>query len=384
MATVTEIHREVALLVEREPSSSVIFVTLRDTALISGIPTTSTATVLRETAQLNDIATDNMYARLRAVAELNDIVTQNARIFSDMRDVAELVDIATGGVRVTETPREVAEFVDRAISEVQSTLRAVAQLNDIVTTTSVTGRVLRETARIIDRSSPSAGLTIREVAPVTGVATPVAFARTIIRELAQLNETTTSSARPSALLRETAGLTSVISSVLTVAEVIREVAFLNDRAVPPSYGRAYTCCIQTWGMSVFENFPFLRMAGNYASGDNLWRLDNATDYGTVIDSYILTGKLDMGSGTRKRMSAVYVNGSAAAPLDVTVTGEVNGVETSHIYTMELRDQANYRNNRALVGKGFRGRYMQVKIGGSGITYALVSAEADVAASERRI
>lgn len=155
-------------------------------------------------------------------------------------------------------------------------------------------------------------------------------------------------------------------------------------ARPFGYGTAYTCSITSWGMSSFTNFPFQTMAGNYAAKENLWRLDANDDYGVPITSYIKTGVMDLGTSATKRLAAVYAAGSSDAPLSVSVTADVEGVRETYDYDLELRDQSDYRNNRALVGKGFRGRFVQFKIGGTASKYVLLTAEADVATSIRRL
>jgi hypothetical protein len=166
---------------------------------------------------------------------------------------------------------------------------------------------------------------------------------------------------------------------------LHEVFYADDRAIPPPSGRAYTCSILTWGMSTYANYPFLTQASKYAAGQNLWRLDALDDYGTPLDAWLVTGAVDLGVSRGKRPSAIYVDGSSSAPLDVWVLGDVQGVQQGYTYTLDLRDQTNYRNNRALLGKGFRSRYLQFKLRANKyLGFRLLTAELDVAVSPRRV
>src|SRR5207342_1280816 len=127
---------------------------------------------------------------------------------------------------------------------------------------------------------------------------------------------------------------------------LHETFYVDDRAGPPASGRAYTCHIINWGMSTYQNYPFLTQAANYAAGQNLWRLDAVDDYGKPIASWIMTPKVDIGTAHGKRPSVLYAAGSSLEPLTLTVYGDVDGVLKNFDYTLELRDQTNYRNNRA--------------------------------------
>lgn len=385
MATVTQITREVALLVEREPRSVWVFKALREVGTLNDVSTPINNRRLREVAQLNDHYYTRSWAQLREVAQLNDATTQRVRRSFTQRESARLSSRAAGGVRVVTTLREVARLYDNArLANPSGTLHEVARLNDVPRPKLYARRTLRETAKLKSRAVVPVGAVVREVAQLNDVSRPRIYARPLVREVAQLDSRLAGSVRNRNSLREVARFKSRTSNRLQSSGVLHEVGYVADTAVPPSYGRAYTCSIITWGMSTLSNFHFRTMAGKYGAGENLWRLDAADDYGVPISSHITTGIKDFGADQMKRLSAVYVAGSADAPVTVDVLADVAGAKQTFSYPLDLRDQTDYRNNRALVGKGFRSRFAQFRIGATAVKYKLLSADADVAVTARRL
>lgn len=384
MPTVTEITREVAVFVTHEPSSVWVFSPTREVALLNDTPTVTPFAVEREVAVLNDTATGTGTALLLESALLNDVPTPAVSFVRILRDTALLTSRTVAGVRVTDSLREVATLNDAASSDLAVTLRETAELNDPVTPTVTARQNLRETALLLSRPVIPVAVTAHEVALLGDAASPQIVARQTARDTALLNDSQTAGAARRDVLRDVARLNDEVSTVVQGGSVLRDVAYIFDTPVPPLYGRAYTCSIAEWGMSTLSNYSFLTMAGNFAAGQNLWRLNATTDNGTAITSYIKTGVVDMGASQVKRLTAVYVAGTADAPLTISVTGDVNGQVATHAYQLELRDQTNYRNNRALIGKGFRGRFAQFKIAGTGVKYSLLAAEADTSVTARRV
>lgn len=385
MATVTENVREVALLVEREPSSVWIFAPLREVAQLGESVTVTPATTQREVGQLNDSAVGAAFALLTEVAQLNDSSAGSTRRTRILREVAQFKSQALAQARITATLREVAQVNDTALFEAKLALRDTALLNDAVSPSTTARPTLRETAQLLSRHVVPVSFTVRDVATLNDAAAPRSVARRLERDVAQLNDILIARVLQRAELRDVAQLSDRITTIVQGgAAVLRDVAYLADNPVPPPYGRAYTCSIVTWGMSTLSNFKFTTMAGNFAAGQNLWRLDADDDYGTPISSHITTGVLDMGAAQNKRLTAVYVAGTADGELTLTVMGDVDGQKASYGYPLEVRDQNDYRNNRTLVGKGFRSRFVQFKIGATAIKYRLLSAEADVSVTARRL
>lgn len=418
MAIVTQIQREVALLVAREPRNDFVFF-MREVAQLGELATVTPVTVAREVAQLNDYATNNLLPLLRETAFLATLVSRSVSWARTDRDVARLRSSVTYGVRSTELVAEVAQLNDNADGSARPSLRDTAIVRGAAYPTAVVRRSLLEQAKLRGAAVTGAGLVVREVASLLDASTPGVQNAGLLREVAQLSDSSAGNLLVSVVERDVfytprnAVISPVGLFILHFIQRAREVAYLDSRiqstggvtsnqpTEPPpdtsvpgagttptpqpfGYGTAYTCSIASWGMSTFSNFPFKTMAGKFAAGDNLWRLDADDDYGVPIKSYIKTGILDLGTSKAKRLSAVYAAGSSDGPLTVSVTADVDGVRETYDYDMEMRDQSDYRNNRALVGKGFRGRFAQFKIGGSAVKYTLLTAEADVAVSTRRL
>lgn len=384
MATVTETVREVALFAAREPRSSFWFF-LREVAQLNDAVTVKPYSVMRELAYLNDSTTQQASLTEREVAVLNDRAAGTARAVRTLREVARVLDSSAGGVRVTHAVREVAQLNDLAAGSAAVGFRDTARLLSRAVGTVGIARTIREVAQLGDsaRSAPT-GL-VREVAQLNDAAPRSVRYRLNVRETAQLNDAARPVFRSANVLREVARLNDAYQTKTTTASnVLREVAYVVDTPAPPAYGRAYTCSVITWGMSTFSNYAFLTMAGQYAAGQNLWKLTGTQDNTTNISWYVKTPILDMSASQFKRLTAVYVSGTASAPLTVWVTGDVGGNKVTYDYELSVRDQTDHRNNRALVGKGFRSRYVQIAIGATDVRAKLVTAEADVALSARRI
>lgn len=383
MATVTENHREVATFVTREPRSVVEF-SMRETAELGELLTLISTSTAREVALLNDTISAQAVPYLLDTAQLSDTASSSVRAGRNVRDAAELADAAYDGNRVPSTLREVAEFVDRTDTKVGMNVLELGMLGDRATPKAYSARTAREAARLTDRAIPYFGITFREVGTLNDGVALKTRSQPLFREVGQLNDRNDGDVRQAAVLRDVVQGADRAAMTMRHRATVTEVVYGADRAEPPPYGRAYTASIASWAMSTFSNYRFLTMAGKYAAGENLWRLDAVDDYGTPITSQVTTGVMDMGAGQMKRPTAVYLAGSASEPLSVTVTGDVNGVKEVYTYPMELRDQTDYRNNRSLIGKGFRSRFIQVKIEATATQYSLLSAEMDLAVSPRRL
>lgn len=383
MATVTEITRETATLVEREPRNDWGFFLLEEVSINSTAFAAPTATQ-RESAYLSSLAYPNQYPIVRETAGLNDTPSSSVRSTVTFRETAALVSRAQGGVRLFETVREQAQLNDTTAYDLAYTLRESAELNDTATIVGTTSRTLRETVQITSRISNLATLTIRETATLNDVVSAGNRGRNDLRDSAQLNDAVRSAILVGASIRDAASVRSLVSTRLSTSPVLRERFYVADKPVTPASGRAYTCSVVTWGMSVWLSFPFETMAGDFVSTNNLWRMGGLADNGTPFESYIRTGVLDMGADRFKRISAVYATGYSDSPLTISVIGDVNGSRETFDYDMQLRDQEDYRNNRAIIGKGFRSRYIQMKIGATSVQYKLLDASADVAVTARRV
>ena len=383
MTTHTVDVRETAHFAPREPRNDFVFYMKEQLQLRTRLTIRASA-VVRDTLRARESTRTRSYTVLRETARATSIISSAIQTSMKVRDTAYLDDQLSGGARAVILVKDSAQLNDRTAQHVKARLREVLTVADRPTIRATYAATLREKFQVTDKVTSARSFTVRDS---LGAETAV-YARVIsvvqARDAATLRSRAVSVVAQLNKLRDTARLKSRASSALRSGAVVREVVYADSRAVPPAYGRAYTCSVITWGMSRFENFPFLTMTSKYAAGKNLWALNAPDDYGTPIDSHITTGVLDMGNSQLKRPTGVYAAGSSNAPLTVTVTGDVAGKKMSYDYTMELRDQMDYRNNRALIGKGFRSRFVQLRFKTNTASYRLLNAELDVATTERRI
>jgi len=383
MATVTQIQRETASFRTKEPRNDWGFF-FRDSAQLNDQVTPRASTVQRDTAELNDRTTQKKSVVWRETARFVSRSAGSVRITLTYRDSISLLSRALESIRVTRTQRDTAELNDRSSGKAPIVLRESAILNDRTTFVGKPTRTLRDTVAIISRLANPATLSIREQGVLNDRATFKSISTVSIRDNAQLNDATTRIVHAVVAYHESAVIRGAATPRLTIRPVVRDRGDLSDNPVAPASGRAYTCSVITWGMSVWLTFPFESMAGNFVSTNNLWRLNGLSDNGVPFESYIRTGVMDMGADRFKRMSALYATGYSDSNMTVTITGDVNGGRESYDYDMQLRDQEDYRNNRAIIGKGFRSRYIQMKIGATSVQYKLLDASADVAVTARRV
>ena len=384
MPIVVEDVLEVALLVEREPRSVWVFAPERDVAqLVDGVRLHAVA-VLTEVGELNDLTTNSTAAIPRETALLQDSYEQTLVSTRTVTETVEVDDTATAGIRIQKDEREVGELNDASDGAAVIVLSELGSLLDSTTVSQTHRLVLRDTGELESALYWPLSVDVNETAEVNDNVSFFNRAVVSLRETALLSDSIQEDTNTSLILREIGKLADSAVNGLTTNGDLRDKFYAADNPVPPSYGRAYTCSIANWAMSLYSNYPFLTMAGNLAAGDNLWQLDADTDYGDPITSKLTTIIYDMGDSHVKRLSALYVAGESDGSMDLSVTADVNGGRETYEYSLELRDQENYRNNRALIGKGFRGRFVQFTLGATGVDYKLLAAEADVAVTNRRV
>lgn len=389
MAIDIEVTRDTAHFVTHEPRSSFASL-LHELALLSDNAKVTPFANVREVARFGGAVYPSAYSVLHDVALLSDAVFPSLTYDVTTRDVFYASDAISAANRAFVQAHELAIVHGYAVTAPGAKLREVALLSDAIHWFSTGTQALREVARLSDAVYPSNAATLHDVALLDDAMLSHLRSIVVLREKALLSDATAplfivrgtgTTLREVALLSDRA----LINVLWSGGAALHEVFYADDRAIPPPSGRAYTCSILTWGMSTYANYPFLTKASKYAAGQNLWRLDALDDYGTPLDAWLVTGAVDLGVARGKRPSAIYVDGSASAPLDVWVLGDVQGVQQGYTYTLDLRDQTNYRNNRALLGKGFRSRYLQFKLRATKyLGFRLLTAELDVAVSPRRV
>ena len=391
---VTQTVTEVATFVTREPRSSVAF-NLRDIAgPLSDNPTSVTKFSRLETAILNDSWTTSSYPSFVEQVLISGTASIAIKRNAVVTETAKFLSRALGSRRLGESVRETAQIHSNFAYNNDVTLRDSAVFTTNTYPIKRSRPVLRETAKVRGGSSLPAGINVREVVSVTSRTTSRVVGRFVLREVAHLSDAHQLYLRTTSIFTEAASLSSNTYFTQAHRPEVLEVFYSSDDVVTPvtlnSLGSgynnnnnsgvsgdngegtggtkiAYTCSIATWGMSILTD-------------------------GT--GSFITTNITDLGASRFKRPSAVYVNGMVTAipdnaeglegQLTVTISGDSDGAPAVGKYPLELRDQTDYRNNRVLIGKGFRSRYLQLKIGGTDVDFQLTSAEIDVAVSNRRV
>ena len=376
--------RDTATFVEHEPHSRYIFF-LREALLAKTTATIRPYSTVRDSSVITSATVERIFAGIRDTAKVLDNAVAVISTKADVSTTGFLSSRFVLGMTALEDLRDTLRVLDAVFQQVSTTLRDVVLVSG-TGIASVTLRAdLRTVAKLLDSAYAPLTATLRATALITG--RPVASLSTVLvtRDTALLSSTFVDRLVQDNLLRDTAKILSRASVILNTTLNVREVFYGSGRAVPPLYGRAYTCSIISWGMSMFENYPFLTMTSKYvADKSNLWLRGGDTDAGALITSSLTTGELDFGSAQLKRLTGVYAAGSADAPITVAVAGDVAGSKAIFTYPMELRDLSGYRNNRAVVGKGFRSRYVQVSFRATDVRYRLITASVDMSVTERRI
>jgi hypothetical protein len=390
MTIETEVTRDTAHFVTREPRSSFASL-LHELFFVNDTAKVTPFANVHELARLDDHYTQSAYSLLHELAYLDDLSFPALRYIVVTRDRFRADDAISAVNHAVVVVHEVARLNDYTVAPPRGVLHETAQLGDRLSWFSTGTQALREVAKLKDAAYPHVAVVLHEVAQLDDTISRHVRNVIVLREVGQLGD----AVYPHRIARGTDGALRDVFYASDRASVrvlwsgrgalLHEIFYADDRALPPPSGRAFTCSIVSWGMSSYANFPFLTQAGNYAAGQNLWRLDATTDYGLPIQSWILTGRVDLGTTHGKRPSALYAAGSCSEPLALTVYGDVGGALKSFDYTLDLRDQTNYRNNRAILGKGFRSRYLQFKLlAGKYTALRLLNAEVDIAASQRRV
>lgn len=210
-------------------------------------------------------------------------------------------------------------------------------------------------------------------------------------ETAALQSALSATSRFSTVFEEAATFASDVTAHLMATQTVVETAYISGEALLPPVGAAWSAATDTFGMSRYENYPFVAMAvvDGVPMGvmqDGLYSLVGQTDEGEGIPCSLTTGVSDMGGEQMKRIAALYSGQQCDGDSTVTVTvTDDSGNAASYEYPFETRLSDAPRNTRVLLGKGLRGRYWQFSIANDGASsLTITDLSADVAASSRRV
>lgn len=165
-----------------------------------------------------------------------------------------------------------------------------------------------------------------------------------------------------------------ITETFTAADLATTVLIANTVVVEQAYisGESYIPVVTTdslvmtantvgWAMSQYTNAPFVGKAGTYAiTNDGLFVASEE-----YADSVLETGTTTFGTSHLKTLQYAYVDSAHENPLNLTVTADVNGEESSFEYTQMARDASDTRNVRCQFGRGFRSTYFKLRLEGEG-------------------
>lgn len=397
MATYTQQVRETASFVDREPRSVWGFAPIRETAEANDLVSYVQLSLLREVAQLSTNADGTTAWLLKEVGQLNDLTFVGVARSFTARDRFFIDDELVPKNRIAFIATESAALSDNADSDVSIILSERAVIGESLYPLTDHRVLLKETAALSSYAGTIRSVLVSEQAAVADSVSFFSISQNVIRDVAAVEDSFTFVNTHQVLARASAKIQDWVSARNIAQYVDRETGYLDTyaqsvvlRSPAPGEpravvmeGTAYTCSVAAWAMSKLTEFPFLTMAGDKVAGANLWTLGNQTDNGLAINSNIKTGVMDLGNSRLKRLSAMYFGGTSSAPLDVAVTADVNGTKQTYNYALSLRDQTDYRNNKVLLGKGFRSRYIQMNISASNVSYNLLSVELDLANTVRR-
>lgn len=365
MALVTQIEREVAVFVEREPSSRWIFAPYRDVMPISDTVTLYVPTTVREVGELNDLTTYTAAdATVREVAQLNDAISEAAGIVStSVRDLMEVNDLSSYKVVASADVTEVAELNDNVDATTVVRLLEVAELNDIVTAGSTTSTAVRETAQLSDTLTYFSYADVRETAELNDAAPFRTIARLFEREVAELNDTAVLVSTGGFRVRETALLsdTATVSTVYAIA--VREVFLIEDYARLPVIDNAFP--------GVGDDFSGSPTPGSGSTfgpltfGPGVFTCPTGGEWPMSIvnggSMNAQTGSMNMGSAELKRMSAAYARTNAQT-VNIGIRSDVGSVPTEYQYVATKKGSSESRTYcKALLGRGLRSSNVELQI-----------------------
>ena len=383
MSAIVFTVRDTARFNPREPRND-WGVSLRHAASITSRIDSHTAHIGRDSARvlsnatliLNIVRHDTLRVTSRSSGHLTRTDT--------LRDTASLQSRAASGATLTQTVRDSLRAQSLALASANIRLHEQIRLIERSAGSTAFSRTLREIAHVRGAHVLNFAGTVRDRARIVDQAsTHLRFAQTV-RDAALLHARAMNQIAAQTEVHDAAWLRSRSQLRLDTHARIKDTAYLDSTAQLPPSGLAYSCNVITWAMSVYDHFPYRSLTPQLACTDHdLFLRGGQTDSGQPINAWITTGVLDFGDSQNKRLTALYTAGSSEQPLDIRVNADLNGQQETYTYGQQSRMTDHYQNNRALLGKGLRGRYAQFTLAGTA-PFTLLRAELDCVVGTRRI
>lgn len=190
------------------------------------------------------------------------------------------------------------------------------------------------------------------------------------------------------LLVASATASDTLDAQLDATTVVSEYAAAHDKLLVDAVSLGWVMNTESFAMSRYTQLPFSTMAvvkgrvlGLGEAG--LYELAGETDLGRPIAAYVTTGRSMLGTNAVKRIPSVYLSGSAAGQLDLSVSvyGTYKGTYT---YSTVPRQSDAPRGHRVSLGRGLASVYWKFKLANkNGARFEIDTINADVAPSTNR-
>lgn len=161
------------------------------------------------------------------------------------------------------------------------------------------------------------------------------------------------------VLTSTASASSALAAKLTASQIVTEWAEASSGYVMVDSGMAYTCDVETFGMSFLTGAQLNSVAEIAGvlygiTSDGLYAMT-----GEPGDASIRTGLADL--GTQERITYCYVGYEGASGLTLSVGSTGSGAEETYSYELEARTADIATAGRAKLGRGMRTRYARLTV-----------------------
>ena len=158
----------------------------------------------------------------------------------------------------------------------------------------------------------------------------------------------------------TTGRLDALTSVVSSAN-FRSVVNPIDPLAPSYWSSSLKMAASLWQQTPYESYLMHEDELIACGPDGIYQFGADTDGGAAINASITSDREDFGSAKRKCAEAVYVSGTTAAPINVTVETELG----SNTYATRSPVGGPARVHRAPVGRGVVGNYVRVTLANQG-------------------
>jgi hypothetical protein len=347
-----------------DPSSSVV-----DVVTFSNDVVTMVSSLAVDTVLFTDVA-----------VEFREMLVEDHVSFTDAA-------VSFGAV---QTAVDTVTFSDAAEPSVASTVsstvtfsNAIAQVAetsvvDTVTMTNATEQVFTpvnlavDTGTFTNATEVGAFSTVSDAITLTNAVDTSFDIVNLASDTITLSNATTNLNTGANTTTDTVTFTNETTSLLSAIGLAVDYLFMSDAVQGGGKAGAWTAHLETFAMTRYSGFPFQSMAvvdgvlvGT--SEDGVYRMDADTDDGVSIDASITHDWMDQlaakdGAASApqfKHPHSLYFNGTVIGQFALALGyTDANGNELSATYLGRVRGATGYMNERIMLGRGIRSRYLQ--------------------------